>query len=364
MRKENLVSIVLLSALSISMLSSCVACSQATQASTEESEETTEQSVTLGKFEPEDGKCFIFIGQDMGAIGGLEEYNEGYCDTFETPAGITVYFGLKPETTNNGLYNKSNWGSGDCYADFQAKDSRFEQCMVAVGMSMVNQEENILAGKCDATLDLYAGWFESLAPRPVFLRVGYEFDGTDWNFYEQDSYKACYRYIKDYLDAKGVDNVAYVWQSVGYGTTVEELAMWYPGADYVDWCSYSHFGQPDTNMIKFAELRNKPVFIAEATPIFQTGETTYEEGKTTIPAQAEKMWSEWFTPLFERIEKYPSIKAISYINVDWYTQSMWIDNITFQQVDSRIQESPYLSEKWISEMADERYVNLKEYIEM
>ena len=45
----------------------------------------------LSKYEPEDGKCFVFIGQDLGAVGGLEQYNEGYCDHFQTPAGITVY---------------------------------------------------------------------------------------------------------------------------------------------------------------------------------------------------------------------------------------------------------------------------------
>ncbi len=364
MRRVKILCPALISLLSLFLLSSCVGCNSANQDSAGVGDDKSDDSRKLAKFEPADGKCYIFIGQDMGAIGGLEEYDEGYCDSFETPAGITVYFGLKPESTNNGLFNKSNWGSGDCYADFQAKDPRFEKCMIAVGMSMVHQEENILEGKCNATLDLYADWFKSLAPRPVFLRVGYEFDGYDWNFYEKDSYKACFRYIKDYLDAKGVENVAYVWQSVGFGTSLEELALWYPGEEYVDWCAYSHFGRPDTNMIKFAEARHKPVFIAEATPIFQTGENSFDEGKTTIPAQADKMWSEWFTPLFSRLETHPSIKAISYINVDWYTQEMWITNPTFQKVDSRIQASPYLSKKWVEKMSDSRYVNLKEYIEM
>ena len=29
-------------------------------------------SVNYAKFEPEDGKCLVFIGQDMEAIGGIE----------------------------------------------------------------------------------------------------------------------------------------------------------------------------------------------------------------------------------------------------------------------------------------------------
>ena len=32
------------------------------------------------KFEPEDGKCLLFVGQDMDAIGGLKAYSDGYCD--------------------------------------------------------------------------------------------------------------------------------------------------------------------------------------------------------------------------------------------------------------------------------------------
>ena len=368
MFRPKILGTALISLFSLFLLNSCVGCSKtANLESTEEAKPKPgedDSSENLAKFEPQDGKCYIFIGQDMGAIGGLEDYNQGYCDTFETPAGITVYLGLEPDSQNKGLFSKANWGSGDCYADYQANASRFEKCMIAVGLSMVKQEENILSGQCDSTLDTYADWFKSLAPRPIFLRVGYEFDGYDWNFYQKDSYKACFRYVKDYLDAKGVDNVAYVWQSVGTDASLEELAEWYPGEKYVDWCGYSHFGRPDTRMIEFAKARKKPVFIAEATPIFQTGKNSFDEGKTTIPAQAEKMWREWFTPLFSRIEANPSVKAISYINVDWYTQKMWITNPTFQKVDSRIQESSYLSQKWVEKMSESRYVNLKEYCDM
>lgn len=46
-------------------------------------------SVNYAKFEPEDGKCLVFIGQDMEAIGGIEG-KEGYVNFFGTPAGITT----------------------------------------------------------------------------------------------------------------------------------------------------------------------------------------------------------------------------------------------------------------------------------
>ena len=40
-------------------------------------------SVNYAKFEPEDGKCLVFIGQDMEAIGGIEG-KEGYVNFFGT----------------------------------------------------------------------------------------------------------------------------------------------------------------------------------------------------------------------------------------------------------------------------------------
>ena len=52
-------------------------------------------SVNYAKFEPEDGKCLVFIGQDMEAIGGIEG-KEGYVNFFGTPAGITIYTNIRP----------------------------------------------------------------------------------------------------------------------------------------------------------------------------------------------------------------------------------------------------------------------------
>ena len=54
------------------------------------------QSDLRAKFEPADGECLFFIGQDLGAIGGLENYSDGYCDHFDIPAGFTVYTNFSP----------------------------------------------------------------------------------------------------------------------------------------------------------------------------------------------------------------------------------------------------------------------------
>lgn len=191
----------------------------------------------LSKYEPEDGKCFVFIGQDLGAVGGLEQYNEGYCDHFRTPAGITVYLGLGGSDTDkvSGLYDIDNWGSGDCCANLYPQSERFNNSMIAIGLAIVGNEADIASGKYDRKLDIIGEWFKKLAPRPVFLRIGYEFDGTDWNHYVPETYIPAYKHIKDHFDAAGIRNVAYVWQSKGDGTPLADMQKWYPGDEYVDW---------------------------------------------------------------------------------------------------------------------------------
>jgi hypothetical protein len=310
-----------------------------------------------GKFEPGQGSCYVFIGQDLGAVGGVEGYGDGYCDCFDTPAGVTVYFGLGNGGPVGGMDIPANWGSGDCWAGKYLGTARFGHVMMAVGLPLVGQEQQILNGQLDAGLDRLSRWIKDLAPRPVFLRIGYEFDGFDWNHYVPETYVPAFRYVKDYLDASKVDNVAYVWQSKGYGLSLQEHSQWYPGDEYVDWCAYSHFSNPDGNMIRFARSRSKPVFIAEATPVFQEGDR-YFDADIKKPDIARKIWDEWFTSFFRTIEENDDVvKAFSYINVDWYAQPMWITSPVFRQCDSRIQRSDYVSRNWKEKMSDPRYIN-------
>lgn len=313
----------------------------------------------LAKFEPENGKCFVFIGQDLGAVGGLENYTNGYCNHFQTPAGITVYLGLGDANSNkvSGLYDIDNWGSGDCCANLYAKSERFNNSMIAIGLDIVGKEAGIISGEYNKKLDIIGEWIKEIAPRPVFLRIGYEFDGTDWNHYVPESYIPAFKYIKDYYDASGINNIAYVWQSKGVGTSLADMHKWYPGNDYVDWCAYSYFERPDEVMIEFARMKGKPVFLAEATPVFHNGQA-YTDADIKKPEIAKKIWDLWFTKLFNVIEENSDVvKAFSYINVEWLSQPLWIGNITFQQCDSRIQQSEYVSRNWKDKISDNRYIH-------
>ena len=316
------------------------------------------------KYEPEDGKCLVFVGQDLGATGGLPGYEEGYADFFETPAGVTVYTNLSPggesfgyyQSGLDGLEKKANWGSGDSWAQLYLQDSTYSNSAIAIGLSLVDHERNVAKGKHDELIKELALWIKS-TERPVFLRIGYEFDGWDWNHYHKKSYLKSWVRIQSVFEELGVDNVAYVWQSKGWGSDQDVLADWYPGDDRVDWCAYSYFGQPDTEMIAFARKHHKPVFIAEATPVRENDgiffDTDLKKAKIS-----EAVWQSWFVPFLQTIEEHGDVvKAFSYINADWSSQPMWSLNPVFQQVDARIQVSKYISPRWIEEMNKARYLH-------
>jgi len=317
----------------------------------------------LEKFEPPQGTCLVFIGQDMEAVGGLEGY-QGYCDRFSAPAGITVYTNLSPGTNSfghtnvglDGLTTTANWGSGDSCAACYLEDDTFNESMLSIGLSMVGNEKKVANGQHDTLIIQLANWIKA-AQRPIFLRIGYEFDGWSWNHYNRRHYLKAWKRIHKIFDQQEVHNVAYVWQSKGSGSNSKVLEVWYPGDAIVDWCAYSYFGNPDTAMLQFARIHKKPVFIAEASPVLQDG-SLYFNSDLKDGRLAKNVWKQWFVPFFKTVENYQDvIKAIGYINTNWPSQPMWTNNPTFAKVDSRIQVSPYVSKKWQDQMDKPRYLH-------
>ncbi len=327
----------------------------------------------LAKFEPANGQVLLFVGQELESIGGLEgPYDDGYLDHFPTPAGFTMYTNFAPGDTSfgyvqkglDGTWSTDDWGDSPSNLSMQLADPDFAKMALAIGLSLVNHEEQVASGEHDSLVVAYGQFIKSLTPRPVFLRIGYEFDGHGWNSYDRKAYLKAYRRIKDTYDSMNIENVAYVWQSTGWVSDEFLLEEWYPGDEYVDWCSYSFFARWDeAKMIEFARKKGKPVFIAEATPTISdhlvkfTGQT-----KTTILSndqQAEEAWNRWFIPLFETIESNPDIvKAFSYINCNWRSHAMWKQNPTFQNIDARLQTSELLKQRWLEKVGASNYRSL------
>lgn len=289
-----------------------------------------------------DRKTWLFMGQELGAVGGFPAslgtgyvHDQGYVDYVGMPAGVTIYTDIRFPLS---LRQRINVGTGDlcgqCYLDNPA----FDGTMMAIGLYMVGDLENVVSGARDANISQIGEFIRDVG-QPVFLRIGYEFDGS-WNGYDKTLYIQAFRRIVDRLRAEGTTNLVSVWQSSGFTTSRSTLLQWYPGDEWVDWVGYSYFTQsnPSGGMIQIARERRKPVMIAEATPqrnLSLGDETTH--------------WNAWFAPFFAHIHANADVvKAVAYINTRWFDQPAWGAGWG----DSRVQIRPEIKARWIAELED------------
>ncbi len=290
------------------------------------------------KYAPAKGSKLLIMGQDLGAVGGLGGYSDGYIDHLNHhPAGVTTYTGFPGLT---GLSDLANWGAGDVHAQAYVEDASFDNSFIVIGLYLVDQLGSIIKGESDTQLDKLGGWIKA-RERPVFLRIAYEFDGS-WNHYDPAQYKEAWIYIVHYFDGLGVMNVSYVWQS--HGGNTPNIDRWYPGDRYVNWMGFSHFNEPNpgANMMAFAEEHDKPVMIAEATP-----KVDLKVGDGTAH------WAGWYAPLFDKIYTNDRIKALAYINVDWDSQDMWQGQ---GWGDSRVQVNEAVKANWLEEIGKDSWI--------
>lgn len=315
---------------------------------------------------PPDGKVLLFVGQDLGAIGGLPGYSEGYMDSgLPLPTGFTSY----TNTRLTGLDKTTNWNAGDVNASLLIKHPMLNTPIINIGWNLNDPNnkkeiekqglllenlpgglEKINAGLFDEKIESMAAWIKQQQV-PVYLRIGFEFNAA-WTKYEPKEYKAAFARIVTMLRANGVENCVFVWQSddVSSEQSVEHLMQWYPGDQYVDWLAYSHFhshlrGQ---SMLQIAKEKNLPLMLAEVAP----------NGYDLDMVDGEVVWQEFFEPLLNHIvENQEHIKAVAYINVDWPTQPLWKTDPYWQTTDSRVQANEFVKEQWIQALqSDSRWL--------
>jgi len=282
-------------------------------------------------FVPAEGKVILFIGQDNETI-------ETYIKSVgHVPRGFMLYTSIQKI---DGLFAPSqDYGSGVFHAD--ALMARYPQARLQLGLYMVDALKDVYQGVYDDNIDRMARWFKSKKV-PIYLRIGYEFDGPH-NHYNPKDYVKAYRYLVDRLREAEVNNVAFVWHS--YSWTIEKpLLSWYPGDDYVDWVGISCFSLPNfyiAPVVEFAGKHKKPVMIAEGTP----RGVGVHKGKLS--------WESWYKIMFLMVEKY-NIKAVSYINSNWEAQPMWVGQ---GWGDARVQANEEIKGKWLEEIRKEKYSN-------
>jgi uncharacterized protein (TIGR03437 family) len=191
--------------------------------------------------------------------------------------------------------------------------ARFVIPQIGLSMTVDGQpsqvyEDRVAAGEFDTEIGHLITGLRRLAT-PVYLRIGYEFNGASWNGYRPTPFKAAYRRIAERIRAAAGLEIALVWCSAIDGTR-NNIMEFYPGDDVVDWFaidifSANHFADPDTaKFVADAAQRRKPVMLGETTP-------------RGIGAQRPENWGQWFEPFFTWMRNTPQVKHFNYINWDW-----------------------------------------------
>lgn len=208
------------------------------------------------------------------------------------------------------------------------------------------RDAEVAAGDFDAQIEALADAIAALQ-RPVFLRIGYEFDGH-WNNYTPVTFVATWKRITAVLRERDLP-VATVWCTGGGSaqwTPSERLMSFYPGDEWVDWWgidifSPEEFAAPELGQfLDAARARQKPVMIGEMTP------------RHVGVLDGAQSWSRWFGPMLELLRTRPEIKATAYINWEWDT---WAARLGFDWPDwgdARIEQNDHVREHWVAALND------------
>lgn len=346
---------------------------------------------SLAGEEPGRERLFI-IGQDLDSLRDYyaseccpqADGATGYLDFYNLANPEAGFGGLGMDLEGQPLEQEMDWGGGGANLWKTARDFPGG---IAIGLNISENDhsgglDRLVAGEHDDSTRQLAR-FIKLAGVPVWLRIGYEFDGG-WNsgYEDAERYKAAWRRIVDVLREEGVENVEFVWQAAAFPLDIltdggyTDVRQWYPGDDYVDWLGVSMFMhldekpavevafEPPTSrellggMLDLAREVGKPVFIGEASPqgydlargtnanIAATWDGPQAEG--LIEVSSEQIWERWYAPLFEWMEENRDlVYALSYINCHWDSQDLW--NAPYESGywgDTRLQASPYLARRF------------------
>jgi hypothetical protein len=285
---------------------------------------------------PDIDRVLLVVGQNVTSVNGYVE------SVGPVPAGIMSY----TSTANaEGLDTGIDYGTGLICGEYFITNSAYATTVIQLGLYIDNDLTNIISGVRDAHIAAIGNWIRN-AGRPVYLRIGYEFDAP-WNALLPDQYIAAYRHIVEAMRANGVTNAVYVWHaacSPTYGGF--PISAWYPGDDYVDWAGISVFRQFDATLgtvadidalCAFAKSRNRPIMIAESAP---------------YGGVSEARWTNWFQPCLELIGRH-HIQMWCYINTDWEAQPMFAGQ---GWGDTRIQQNTCVQSNWLAALSQPMFL--------
>ncbi|MBO5209708.1 MAG: CIA30 family protein [Lachnospiraceae bacterium] len=168
------------------------------------------------------------------------ENSVNYSKTAAREGAIVTLSTHMPNFTNSKIV-KNDDGSFDFFAcDFnESKDTSNDSATKILPGGEYNDAFN-------AYLDIIADYALQLQEEniPVVFRPFHENTGS-WFWWGStnaiETYKSLYRYTRDYLEAKGVHNMLYVYSPNGPLTSEDEYLSRYPGDEYVDILAFDYY---------------------------------------------------------------------------------------------------------------------------
>ncbi len=314
--------------------------------------------VFAAKFEPPDGKTIVVIGQEKDEIALYKNAMGG-----QSASGYMLYTSVSGMQGLTQAWRGTGCGDSGTH-DLQDWVNNYPNSVVQIGL-FIEPIASINNGSSDNKIRSIANILRNTR-KPVFLRIGYEFDGP-WNQVEPAPYKTAWQRIVNIFRGVNVggqaitpvNNVAFVWHSAAYYTyNGYPISDWYPGDSFVDWIAVSWFGwgsDSDNNVAAnarevvktFAQNHSKPLMIGEAAP------------RIYFHPKKINAWNEWFLKVFNWIESN-NVKAFSYINQNWLRQGMW-DPVCGGGDDwgnTRVQISgSRVIRLWRNKLTEPRYLN-------
>ncbi len=302
------------------------------------------------RLEPITGRTLHLAGQSEYEYGNYS----AYLPTMNRPLGYTIYHTITELNTS---------GAGSAYftslrlALERLGNGSSRVVLPHIGLALTPGDtvlEQINSGQLDMAISELVNNIH-LVGRPVFLRIGYEFNGH-WNNYTAPAYVAAYQRIaRRLLNANGSirDRVALIWDMTcdEKGQRTNYLPF-YPGNDYVDWWGVNIFAgtsAPNSscvlNFVSAAASQSFPVFLAESMPRY-------------IGTDNSSSWPRWFEPFFRQLVDNPAVKAFSYINRDCGVDSSAKAHcVGGQWGDARIETSASVGPRYRQEMARPVYIH-------
>jgi hypothetical protein len=214
--------------------------------------------------------------------------------------------------------------------------------MTVDGTPGMHYEGDVASGMLDGDISTFLDGLQELA-LPVYLRIGYEFNGLSWNGYQPLSYQLAFQRITNKIRERDLE-VATVWDCAIGGTN--NFMDFYPGDAFVDWFgmnvfSVEHLTHADAYaFLDLAASHNRPVMIGESTPRY----VGVLNGQTS--------WTSWFVPYFNLIHARPVIKMFCYINWNWAQYPQWAD-----WGDCRLEANDYVKQQFTQEMDAPAYLH-------